>query len=82
MHLKILHNLFFLFTLGITALPRKIENNAYTKFSRGQIRCIMGDVKVVYIFPTTFLKIAVWGVGGDEGGSDVDKTRKCCLERD
>ena len=53
----------------------------------------MGDVKVVYIFPTTFLEIAVWGVGGDgskededgrvdEGGSDVDKTRKCCLERD
>ena len=29
---KILHNLCFSFLLGITAIPREIENNAYTKF--------------------------------------------------
>ena len=30
---KILHNLFFSFLPGITAVPREIENNAYAKFS-------------------------------------------------
>ena len=31
---KILHNLFFFsFLLGITAVPRETENNAYAKFS-------------------------------------------------
>ena len=29
---KSLRNLFFSFLLGITAIPRKIENNAYAKF--------------------------------------------------
>ena len=29
---QILHNLCFSFLLGITAVPREIENNAYTKF--------------------------------------------------
>ena len=29
---KILHDLCFSFLLGITAIPREIENNAYTKF--------------------------------------------------
>ena len=29
---KILHNLCFSFLLGITAVPREIENNAYAKF--------------------------------------------------
>ena len=43
---KILHNLCFSTLLGITAVPREIENNAYAKFW-GQIRCIMGDVQVV-----------------------------------
>ena len=37
----------FSFLLGITAVPREIENNAYAKFWR-QIRCIMGDVQVAY----------------------------------
>ena len=39
---KILHNLCFLILLGITAVPREIENNAL-----GQMRRIMGDVQVV-----------------------------------
>ena len=43
---QILHNLCFSTLLGITAIPREIENNAYAKFW-GQIRCIMGDVQVV-----------------------------------
>ena len=42
---QILHNLCFSFLLGITAVLREIENNAYAKFW-GQIRCIMGDVQV------------------------------------
>ena len=29
---KILHNLCFLFLLGITAVPREIESNAYAKY--------------------------------------------------
>ena len=44
---KILHNLCFLFLLGITVVPREIENNAYAKFE-GQTRCITGNVEVVY----------------------------------
>ena len=44
---QILHNLCFSFLLGITAVPREIENNAYANFW-GQIRCIMGDVQVAY----------------------------------
>jgi len=44
---KIFHNLCFSFLLGITAVLREIENNAYAKFW-GQIRCVMGDVQVVY----------------------------------
>ena len=31
---KILHNLCFSFLLGITAVPREIENNAYSEFWR------------------------------------------------
>ena len=41
----------FSFLLGITAVQREIENNAYAKFGGGgggQIRCIMGNVKVAY----------------------------------
>ena len=37
--------------LGITAVPREIENKAYAKFGGGGggvIRCIMGDVQVTY----------------------------------
>ena len=47
MPLKILHNLCFSSLLGITAVPREIENNDYAKFG-GQISCIMGDVQVAY----------------------------------
>jgi len=50
--LKIFHNLCFSFLLGITAVLREIENNAYTKFwgvgEEGEVRCIMGDVQVAY----------------------------------
>ena len=54
---KILHNLCFSFLLGITAVPREIENNAYAKFG-GQIRCIMGNVEMAYVpeFPFWFQK--------------------------
>ena len=44
---QILYNLCFSFLLGITAVLREIENNAYANFE-GQIRCIMGDVQVAY----------------------------------
>ena len=50
----IFHNLCFSFILGITVVPREIENNAYAKsfffFGGGgrQIRYIMGDVQVTY----------------------------------
>ena len=37
---QILHNLCFSFLLGITAVPRKIQNNAYAKF--------WGENKVYY----------------------------------
>ena len=47
MPLKILHNLCFSSLLGITAVPKEIENNDYLKFG-GQISCIMGDVQVAY----------------------------------
>ena len=45
---KNLNNLCFSFLMGITTVPREIENNAYAKFGgvRGQIRCIMGNVLV------------------------------------
>ena len=51
---KILLNLCFSLLLGITAIPREIENNACAKFEGGvgggggQIRHIMGNVQVVY----------------------------------
>ena len=32
---KILHNLCFSFLLGITAVPKETENNAYAKFGGG-----------------------------------------------
>ena len=44
---KILHNLCFPFLLGITAVPREIENNTYAKFG-GQMKSIMGNVEVAY----------------------------------
>ena len=36
---KVLHNPCFSFLLGITAVPREIENNAYAKFWGRQITC-------------------------------------------
>ena len=49
---RIFHNLCFSFLLGITAVPREIENNAYAQFwgvgEEGEISCIMGDVQVAY----------------------------------
>ena len=41
----ILHNLCFSFLLGITAVPREMKTMLMQNFG-GQIRCIMGDVKV------------------------------------
>ena len=40
--------LLFLFLLGITAIPREIEINAYAKFWGANIRFIMGNVAVAY----------------------------------
>ena len=48
---KILHNLCFSFLLGITPVPREIENDAYAKnlgAGLGDMRCIMGDEQVAY----------------------------------
>ena len=44
---KKLHIFCFSFLLGITAVPREIENNVYAKFW-GAIMCIMGDVQVAW----------------------------------
>ena len=45
---KISHNFCFSFLLGITAVQREIENNAYAKFfflgGGGQIRSIVGNL--------------------------------------
>ena len=52
---KILHNLCFSFLLGITPVPREIENYAYAKNlgggwgGGGDMRCIMGDEQVAYV---------------------------------
>ena len=51
---KILHNLCFSFLLGITPVPREIENYAYAKNlgggrggeGGGDMRCILGDEQV------------------------------------
>ena len=57
-HLYISHSAPYLprppppFLLGIAAVSKEIENNAYAKFWR-QIRRIMGDVQVAY-FASTF----------------------------
>ena len=46
---QILHNLCSSFLLGITAVPREIENNSCAFFLGGEgMRCIMGDVQVAY----------------------------------
>ena len=48
---KGLHSLCFSFLLGITAVPRETENNAYANFffwgGGVGIRCIMGNVKEI-----------------------------------
>ena len=36
------------FLLGITVVPREIEDNAYAKFG-GQTTCVMGDVQVANV---------------------------------
>ena len=60
-----LHDLCFSFLLGVTAVPREIENNAYAKFW-GQIRCcvwcIMGDVQVANSCAGTFRPWAKWWI--------------------
>ena len=49
----------FVIFLGITAIPREIENNAYAFFfflggGGAQIGCIMGDVQEAYCFSFAF----------------------------
>ena len=51
---KILHKHCFQFLLGMTTIPRKIENNAkYALFwgggGWGQTKCIMGNLKILNI---------------------------------
>ena len=48
---KIVHNLCFSFLLGITAVPREIENNASTQNFGRQIKYIMRDVQVAFLPP-------------------------------
>ena len=43
---NLLHNLGFLFPLGISVVPKEIEENACAKFW-GATRCIMGGVQMV-----------------------------------
>ena len=58
---KFLHNLCFLFLLGITAVPREIENNGYAKFEGWGsnkvhfVTCARGE----WIYPqnVTFLRV-------------------------
>ena len=79
---KISHKLCFSFVLGITAIPREIENNAYAKFGGGggvvQTRCILGYVQVVngavnWQLPTKGIH---WPVSQDHiGGSGVDPSK-------
>ena len=52
-----LHNLCFSFLLSITAVPREIKNNAYANFG-GQIRCIIWNVEVAYIYCYYFFYIS------------------------
>ena len=42
---KILHNFCLKLLLGISVVPRKIEDNAFEKFG-GQTRCIKGDLQM------------------------------------
>ena len=44
---QVLHNLCFSFLLGITAVPREIENKAYTKVF-GEKKVITGNVEVAH----------------------------------
>ena len=53
---KILHNLCFSFLLGITAVPREIENNAYAKFRGANM---VGDVQVAYVLHLRFYRLAM-----------------------
>ena len=48
LHPQILHSHCFQFLLGITVVPREIEDNGYAKFG-GKTRCIMISVKIVNI---------------------------------
>ena len=61
----------FSFLLGITAVPREIENNADANFG-GQIRCVMGNVEVAdWPFRDCeetglmWCRIALWDCFGD-----------------
>ena len=46
---KILHNLCFSFLLGITAVPREIENKRYANFGGAKKVYYGGNVEVAYI---------------------------------
>ena len=52
------HNLRFLLLLGITAVPRENENNAYANLW-GQTRCILADLQVAKVWwPTIWPTIS------------------------
>ena len=63
---KILHNLFFSLLLGITVIPREIENNAYAKFEGGggankahYGKCASGVWAIFYYWPSGW-PLAQW----------------------
>ena len=51
---KILHKHCFQFLLGLTIIPREIENSAYAKFL-GLTKCIMENVEVANTYACAFV---------------------------
>ena len=73
---QILHNLCFSFFLGITAVPREIENNAYAKFW-GQIKCIIENVEVAY-YPCRLVDAAPTSLFRVSMNKDTGQLRQPC----
>ena len=71
---QILHNLCFPFLLGITAVPREIENNAYAKLGGGANKVHYGECGSGVFRPQGFLKMA-----DDQTGSVRDICSKVAV---
>ena len=77
---QILHNLCFSFLLGITAVPREIENNAYTKFW-GANKVEMCKWRIAFSCPRfrrrrRCLSSFLLGEGGMKGGAQ-SQSKNC-----